>query len=68
MHAVYGKIQLLVFLLTRPLRGVTAMVSTVMIGVVISTHTPLARRDFVYWKCGANFSISTHTPLARRDF
>ena len=35
----------LVFLLTRPLRDVTIAVHTVIIGVEISTHTPLAGRD-----------------------
>ena len=33
----------------------------------ISTHTPLARRDYMlYMYCGS-VVISTHTPLARRD-
>ena len=34
---------------------------------IISTHTPLARRD-VYKPFGlCQYVISTHTPLARRD-
>ena len=34
----------------------------------ISTHTPLARRDFSRISIKTDVSISTHTPLARRDF
>ena len=56
-----------IFLLTRPLRGVTNGVVGFMQTVQISTHTPLARRD-VHSKVLLIFlEISTHTPLARRD-
>ena len=34
----------------------------------ISTHTPLARRDFVPNRIVWDHWISTHTPLARRDY
>ena len=34
---------------------------------MISTHTPLARRDADANSNGMNMLISTHTPLARRD-
>ena len=34
---------------------------------IISTHTPLARRDFRSGFSSADGAISTHTPLARRD-
>ena len=35
--------------------------------VVISTHTPLARRDTIEFQKILICFISTHTPLARRD-
>ena len=35
--------------------------------MVISTHTPLARRDEKDARGGTRYQISTHTPLARRD-
>ena len=36
--------------------------------IMISTHTPLARRDVIAADFHVRFSlISTHTPLARRD-
>ena len=34
---------------------------------MISTHTPLARRDYAWRKKDETIKISTHTPLARRD-
>ena len=34
----------------------------------ISTHTPLARRDWKKIKRTPRREISTHTPLARRDY
>ena len=35
---------------------------------MVSTHTPLARRDLLYFFIFASLSaVSTHTPLARRD-
>ena len=36
--------------------------------VVISTHTPLARRDDILEQEFNETGISTHTPLARRDY
>ena len=57
------------FQLTRLLRGVTFVFNTdVCDDKIISTHTPLARRDIQ--RAGASdvvLRISTHTPLARRD-
>ena len=41
------------FLLTRPLRDVTRPSTPVMYSTTISTHTPLAGRDFV---CPVEFS------------
>ena len=38
-----------------------------MESVIISTHTPLARRDRFQADDSAGRVISTHTPLARRD-
>ena len=35
--------------------------------LVISTHTPLARRDIIHVSRITMIYISTHTPLARRD-
>ena len=56
------------FLLTRLLRGATAVKAQYFIGWDISTHTPLARRDVFPDMTGARiYTISTHTPLARRD-
>ena len=34
---------------------------------MISTHTPLARRDLLTFFIQRHDKISTHTPLARRD-
>ena len=38
---------LVIFLLTRPLRDVTAADCTTLVGYGISTHTPLTGRDFI---------------------
>ena len=35
---------------------------------IISTHTPLARRDVYDFEVIDEVEISTHTPLARRDY
>ena len=57
----------ILFQLTRPLRGATEAARRRRSGAKISTHTPLAGRD----RLAANRSIcqfiSTHTPLAGRD-
>ena len=58
----------LIFLLTRPLRGVTISPVPSITVVSISTHTPLARRDNSCCKIILTIYISTHTPLARRDY
>ena len=55
------------FQLTRPLRGVTLLKASAKCSVFISTHTPLAGRDFVAAVTFDGFDISTHTPLAGRD-
>ena len=34
---------------------------------IISTHTPLAGRDFRLFRVSVLYRISTHTPLAGRD-
>ena len=57
----------ILFLLTRLLRGVTFVIKTHFNIIQISTHTPLARRDREKRKIQKHESISTHTPLARRD-
>ena len=36
-----------IFLLTRPLRDVTQLIYQITEGIDISTHTPLAGRDYV---------------------
>ena len=38
-----------------------------VIATIISTHTPLARRDTRLLAENKELKISTHTPLARRD-
>ena len=56
------------FQLTRLMRGVTLSTLSRWYTTHISTHTPLARRDFtVLTGCTFVSLISTHTPLARRD-
>ena len=55
------------FLLTRLLRGVTDSCYKTDSYIVISTHTPLARRDKIKMVGDCRPPISTHTPLARRD-
>ena len=55
------------FLLTRPLRDVTSRSGTLYHFQAISTHTPLAGRDYIRRKENEENAISTHTPLAGRD-
>ena len=55
------------FQLTRLMRGVTYSVHTVCAVLVISTHTPHARRDIIRLHAPIAAWISTHTPHARRD-
>ena len=55
------------FLLTRLLRGVTYHWPLSDTEYLISTHTPLARRDTIVKLIIVPINISTHTPLARRD-
>ena len=55
------------FQLTRLLRGVTFNKYLVARHALISTHTPLARRDTATGNGTVKSMISTHTPLARRD-
>ena len=55
------------FLLTRLSRGVTRMEGKEFNPDIISTHTPLARRDKEGGFAIIGVEISTHTPLARRD-
>ena len=60
--------ELLEFLLTRPLRDVTKIRLWREYGRQISTHTPLAGRDFPALRRDClHWEISTHTPLAGRD-
>ena len=57
------------FLLTRLSRGATLLSSVFSIfPIVISTHTPLARRNDVILGTFPDTTISTHTPLARRNY
>ena len=55
------------FLLTRPLRDVTGKAYQYAKWCAISTHTPLAGRDFYELGISGRKAISTHTPLAGRD-
>ena len=55
------------FLLTRPLRGATVFTAYNLLGLNISTHTPLAGRDISEMTRQELAKISTHTPLAGRD-
>ena len=55
------------FQLTRPLRGATVRLQTLVLMRNISTHTPLAGRDLIRSGAGRGNTISTHTPLAGRD-
>ncbi len=57
----------LTFLLTRPLRDVTCASHHTHSLSGISTHTPLAGRDWRAYSYGLGTVISTHTPLAGRD-
>ena len=46
----------------------TVLVELAFIDNDISTHTPLAGRDWMVHKdCDLEYAISTHTPLAGRD-
>ena len=42
-------------------------INVVLVSSLISTHTPLARRDDTLFLSTEYGNISTHTPLARRD-
>ena len=55
------------FLLTRPSRDVTNIPIFFSLQRIISTHTPLAGRDWQYDRGRVAKRISTHTPLAGRD-
>ena len=55
------------FLLTRPSRGVTILPHWKHGRLLISTHTPLAGRDYACGRFWRGSDISTHTPLAGRD-
>ena len=52
---------------TRPLRGATAAAKRAAHERPISTHAPLAGRDYSPWSEDGEFEISTHAPLAGRD-
>ena len=63
-----GKEQnVLKFLLTRPSRGATLSCDIGGNTYTISTHTPLAGRDYINGMKWEDIAISTHTPLAGRD-
>ena len=55
------------FLLTRPMRGATALVLPWRSFCLISTHTPHAGRDYAAAIAWSHSRISTHTPHAGRD-
>ena len=55
------------FLLTRPSRGATPQGIGKSTILDISTHTPLAGRDYSDPDNLSHYQISTHTPLAGRD-
>ena len=53
---------------TRPLRGATVIFCAGSSGAGISTHAPLAGRDYIDSYCKNPYKlISTHAPLAGRD-
>ena len=56
------------FLLTRLIRGATAVAVLVMFDDAISTHAPHTRRDVIISKKKEQSCISTHAPHTRRDF
>ena len=56
------------FQLTRLMRGVTLSFPLCPLVLLISTHTPHARRDVLPYFLFVEYEISTHTPHARRDF
>ena len=57
-----------VFQPTRPLRGATKFRTAFLLGLLISTHAPLAGRDFgLADNEKVRKEISTHAPLAGRD-
>ena len=58
--------QPLLFQLTRPLWGVTAVLLALYCAGIISTHTPLVGRDIKEVLQAAKDAISTHTPLVGR--
>ena len=57
----------LAFQLTRLMRGVTDSANKTVATLMISTHTPHARRDRNDLTIRRTSFISTHTPHARRD-
>ena len=67
MQTVYLTAYRKVFQLTRLMRGVTVHLLDVPYRILISTHTPHARRDRRVRRGVSAEAISTHTPHARRD-
>ena len=63
-----GSVDYGIFQPTRPLRGATVPFGYIAVThFEISTHAPLAGRDFVHNSRMVATSISTHAPLAGRD-
>ena len=58
---------MIIFLLTRPSRGATDYTAGYEHLFNISTHTPLAGRNFISLYTNLGTQISTHTPLAGRN-
>ena len=56
------------FLLTRLMRGATLKLCVSGNSYIISTHTPLTKRDDFKLHIAVPCQVSTHTPHARRDF
>ena len=67
MLSLYGHLPLLAFLLTRPSRGATQAQAFNALEAQISTHTPLAGRDWsVYWLSFEAFNFYSHAPRGAR--
>ena len=45
----------------------TLVAKCLRMGLVVSTHMPLARHDFADVIAAVKFFVSTHMPLARHD-
>ena len=68
MKASRDVMDVITFLLTCLLRGMTGAAVRIRVYPHVSTHMPLARHDVWLGKIKRTVGVSTHMPLARHDY